>query len=322
MILRAANYVENGKYKSPYSAIIVDEFQDISVGRARLIKALLNQKPLNRLFAVGDDWQSIYRFAGSDISVMRSFAEWFGHCELVPLDRTFRFSQLLSDLAAGFVCRNSFQISKKVSSEKVHEGAPISIISKGMKADDPLRIALESIEKRTSQQRTSVQLLGRYNHSKPKDLPTLERDFPNLNIEFLTVHGSKGLEADFVVVLNVTAGRYGFPSEIADDPVLSLVLAEAETYPNAEERRLFYVALTRARVGVYLLTNDAASSFLIELRDQPGVAEMPPLRLVSSLACAQCRTGRLVERRGTSANFLGCTNYPYCKNTQKIALKN
>lgn len=100
MILRAANYVENGKYKSPYSAIIVDEFQDISVGRARLIKALLNQKPLNRLFAVGDDWQSIYRFAGSDISVMRSFAEWFGHCELVPLDRTFRFNQLLSDLAA------------------------------------------------------------------------------------------------------------------------------------------------------------------------------------------------------------------------------
>ena len=131
------------------------------------------------------------------------------------------------------------------------------------------------IAKRKSQQRISVQLLGRYNFNKPRDLPTLQRGFPNLNIEFRTVHGSKGLEADFVVVLDVISGRYGFPSEIADDPVLSLVLAEAEVYPNAEERRLFYVAVTRARVGVYLLTDDPQSSFLTELRGQPGVDEMP-----------------------------------------------
>src|SRR5262249_22447829 len=206
MILRAATYVEDGHYPSPYRAIIVDEFQDISVARARLIKALLGQHPLNRLFAVGDDWQSIYRFAGSDISVMRRFAQWFGHAEQVALDRTFRFNQLLSDLAANFVCRNSFQIPKKVASEKVHEGAPITIISKGTKTGDPLRTALESIEKRTSQDRISVQLLGRYNHNKPENLHALKRDFPNLNIEFLTVHRSKGLEADFVVVLDVIAG--------------------------------------------------------------------------------------------------------------------
>jgi DNA helicase-4 len=278
MIVRAAGYAENARYVSPYRAIIVDEFQDISIARARLIKGLLRQHPLNRLFAVGDDWQSIYRFAGSDISIMRNFGEWFGYSTQVALDRTFRFNQLLSDCAADFVCRNSFQLPKKVTSDKVQDGAPITIIARGKNADDPLSVALESIAKRKSQQRVSVQLLGRYNFNKPRDLPGLNRDFPGLNIEFRTVHGSKGLEADFVIVLDLLGGRYGFPSEIADDPVLSLVLAEAETYPNAEERRLFYVALTRARVGVYLLTDNPQSSFLNELRGQPGVYEMPTPR--------------------------------------------
>jgi len=209
---------------------------------------------------------------------MRDFKEWFGHSEQVALDRTFRFSQVLSDRAADFVCRNQFQLRKTVTSEKVQEGAPITIITRGKKNGDPLRIAFESIAKRRSQQRASVQLLGRYNFNKPRDLPVLEHDFPNLNVEFRTVHRSKGLEADFVVVLDVTAGRYGFPSEVADDSVLSLVLAEAETHPNAEERRLFYVALTRARVGVYLLTDNPQSSFLNELRGQPGVDEIPTPR--------------------------------------------
>jgi len=275
MIVRAAGYAENGRYVSPYRAIIVDEFQDISIARARLIKGLLRQHPLNRLFAVGDDWQSIYRFAGSDISIMRNFDEWFGHSAQVALDRTFRFSRQLSDRAADFVSRNPFQLPKTVTSDKVQNGAPITIIARGKDTDDPLRVTLESITKRKPQQRVSVQLLGRYNFNKPRDVPGQNRDFPNLNIEFRTVHGSKGLESDFVVVLDLLGGRYGFPSEIADDPVLSLVLAEAETYPNAEERRLFYVALTRARVGVYLLTDTPQSSFLNELRGQPGVHEIP-----------------------------------------------
>jgi DNA helicase-4 len=263
---------------SPYRAIIVDEFQDISIARAKLLKALLRQDPLNRLFAVGDDWQSIYRFAGSDISIMRSFSEWFGHSEQVSLDRTFRFGQPLSDRAAHFVCQNSFQLPKTVISTVVREGAAITIVAKSKEASDPLRIALESIVQRKSQQRVSVQLLGRYNFNKPRDVAPLRGEFPNLSIEFKTVHGSKGLEADFVVVLDVVGGRYGFPSEISDDPVLSLVLAEAEVYPNAEERRLFYVALTRARVGVYLLTDNPQSSFLEEFRGKPGVNEMPTPR--------------------------------------------
>ena len=321
MIVRAARYAEEGRYQSSYHSIIVDEFQDISVARAMLLKGLLHQSPLNRLFAVGDDWQSIYRFAGSDISVMRRFSEWFGHSEQVALDRTFRFNQLLSDLAADFVCRNSFQLPKKVTSTKAHEGPPITIISKSNKIANPLSIALDSIAKRTKQKSASVQLLGRYNFNKPQDLSTLQRNFPNLDIEFLTIHRSKGLEADFVVVLDVIAHRYGFPSEIADDPILSLVLAEAEPYPNAEERRLFYVALTRARVGVYLLTKNSESSFLAELRGQPGVNEIPEYESGVPQSCPQCQTGRLVERKSMGETFLGCTNFPYCRHTEKPVIK-
>ena len=81
MINKATKHVEAGRFLSPYRYILVDEFQDISPGRARLVKALLDQSPDAQLFAVGDDWQSIYRFAGSDIAIMREFSDHFGHTE-------------------------------------------------------------------------------------------------------------------------------------------------------------------------------------------------------------------------------------------------
>ena len=317
MIVRAARYTEEGRYPSCYRTIIVDEFQDISIARARLLEGLLRLDPLNRLFVVGDDWQSIYRFAGSDISVMWNFAEWFGHTDQVALDRTFRLGQMLSDRASDFVCRNPHQLSKKVTSDAARDGTAVTIIAKSDKVDISLRSALDMISKRTSGRRGSVQLLGRYNFNEPRNLSGLKRAFSNLEIEFLTIHRSKGLEADFVVVLDVIAGRYGFPSEIADDPVLTLVLAETEPFPNAEERRLFYVALTRAREGVYLLTRDPESAFLAELRGLPGVEEIPARRSSTS-SCPQCKTGRLVERQGRWSRFLGCTNYPYCDHIQNL----
>jgi Superfamily I DNA and RNA helicases len=112
----------------------------------------------------------------------------------------------------------------------------------------------------------SVLLLGRYRFNEP-DMQGLRRSFPRLKINFKTIHASKGLEADHVILLNADSGRTGFPSEIVDDPLLSLVSPEEEAFQNAEERRVMYVAMTRARHTLVILASNARpSAFVTELR--------------------------------------------------------
>ena len=94
-----------------------------------------------------------------------------------------------------------------------------------------------------------------------------------LRVEFSTVHSAKGREEDYAVVLDLKDDRFGFPSKVGDDPLLELVLppASGRAYPFAEERRLFYVAMTRARVGTYLVTDSRRPSpFVEELQQSPG----------------------------------------------------
>jgi DNA helicase IV len=163
--------------------------------------------------------------------------------------------------------------------------------------------------------RLEVLILGRYKHQKPRDLGRLQRAYPNLALSFSTVHAAKGLEADVVVVVDVSAGRYGFPSGITDDPILSLVLASADPFPHAEERRLFYVALTRAKRSVHLIVpRIAPSPFIDEIAKsgadvrQHGEAEHVVER------CPQC--GGAMELRQAKGAFLGCRNFPLCLGTR------
>jgi DNA helicase-4 len=133
---------------------------------------------------------------------------------------------------------------------------------------------------------------------------------------FRTVHGSKGLEADFVVVPGLTTGIYGFPSTIADDPVLDIAMPEPEEFEHAEERRLFYVALTRARRSVALITPPQRTSpFLIELLQDPNVL-VDGAQLEQAEVCAVCNKGVMVKRQGKFGPFLGCSNFPACTNTR------
>ena len=268
MISKATEHVENGSYRNRFDYILVDEFQDISPGRARLLTALLDTSNTSQLFTVGDDWQAIYRFAGSDIAIMREFSERFGASERATLETTFRYTDRISDVATRFVLSNPAQIQKDVTSLYHADEPCVQVIFGGDEVPDPLGEALKTIavSEKTGSGRSTVLLLGRYRHSRPQNMGALTRDHPELHLTFMTVHGSKGLEADYVVVLDLCSGRYGFPSEIVDDPLLDLVLAAPEEYPNAEERRLFYVALTRARRGVHLLVDGGSpSAFVAEL---------------------------------------------------------
>ncbi len=276
MINRAAGHVRSGRYLSPYRHVLVDEFQDISDGRAGLLLALKAQHPDARLFAVGDDWQSIYRFAGSDLNLMRNFGEVFGGSfassnavhRVVDLGRTFRNADRIALAARRFVLKNPSQLEKQIVPASQADAPAIKLMYYTRSAEaDALRAALDEIRARSNgNASTSVLLLGRYRFVQPDNLAALGAEFPGLDMRFLTVHRSKGLEADHVIILRAARGRMGFPSEIVDDSLLDLVLPEPEAFEHAEERRLFYVALTRARHSVTILADrETPSAFATEL---------------------------------------------------------
>ena len=322
MIAKAAEHVETGRYRSPFGYILVDEFQDISPDRARLLKALMDRSPNNQLFAVGDDWQAIFRFAGSDIGIMRGFTEHFGISERLSLETTFRCNGRIAATATDFILKNPAQISKTVRS--IHQ-AKEPCVHVGLPGEQKLSLLKEALDRiaedaRAYDEDSTVLLLGRYRHLCPQNLSGLERQYPGQRFTYMTVHGSKGLEADYVVVLGVCSGKHGFPSEMTDDPLLDLVLAAPEPHPNAEERRLLYVAITRARRQVFLLAEGGPlSSFATELMDDyydtTTFGRAPEL----DVSCPLCVEGRLLRRESKKNGriFYGCSNYPYCEHRQQ-----
>ncbi len=326
MILRAARYVETGRYVSPFRHILVDEFQDISQSRARLVKALKAQHPDVRVFAVGDDWQSIFRFAGSDIHLMREFGREFGGSfdgeadvhRTVDLGRTFRSVDQIAFAARTFVLRNPAQIQKQIVPAGIATEPAIRIVtvSKG-EHEGKLSEVLAAMSTAVALEAkfATVLLLGRYRFVEP-DLQDLRRRFPRLKISFKTIHASKGLEADHVILLNADSGRTGFPSEIVDDPLLFLVSPEEEAFQNAEERRVMYVAMTRARYTLTILASNARpSSFVTELKNDPAydIAAPPGLELEEH-GCGECG-GRLLGVTGKDGRiWYRCEHVQHCGN--------
>ncbi|GAA5165923.1 3'-5' exonuclease [Ornithinimicrobium tianjinense] len=322
MLVQAADHLESGRYVSPYRLVMVDELQDASRARARLTQALVRQ-PGRHLLAVGDDWQSINRFAGADLSVVTRFHDHFGPGPTVHLTKTFRCHQSISDTAARFVGKNPDQLTKGVVSVNdrpvdpaAHEGVQLRSIPSAAEVPraigdflDQLRDAIH--EGHITGDSVSVDVLGRYN----QDRSLMPRVSPRgVRLAFRTIHSAKGLEADYVVVPNLSAGSYAFPSRIADDPVLALAITEGDSYPHAEERRLFYVALTRARRGVLLISPEHnPSPFVTELIQDGLVQDVGPRPVATP--CPGCRVGVLRPRSGRTGHFWGCSTFPACTYT-------
>jgi DNA helicase IV len=320
MIVKATEYIEAGQYRSGFRRIIVDEFQDISRGRQRLLLALLRQIDDCRLMCVGDDWQSIFGFTGSDVGIMTAFRQVFGFTAETALDRTFRFNDALLRASSRFVQQNPSQLRKELHSN-VRVTNPVIHVIQAEEID--LGAVLSSIDgRRTARQRASVLILGRYNFCEPEDLESVVSKFPMLDVQFMTVHKAKGLEADYVIILDVRSGRFGFPSEMESDPILNLVVPDRENFEHAEERRLFYVALTRARNEVFIIADPSrASGFVDELHAEEYSAEVATDGSGSRApaTCPDCRTGRLILKFPNRARGYAwqCDLWSYCEGKAK-----
>lgn len=323
MVNEAVAHVREGRYRPGFKYILVDEYQDISRGRAQLLLALLDQVKRSRLFAVGDDWQSIFRFAGSDIELMTKFSEHFGYTRRTDLCITHRFNDRSLTASSQFIQANPQQLKKNLRSNRSSVLPSIEIISMdatpapdapGPEAPAALQIVLDTIARDCRDPRIGVLVLGRYHFRLESHRRALQVD-PRLSLRFGTVHQAKGSEADFVVVVDVVGGRHGFPTEIVDDTLLDLVLAGRGSFPNAEERRLFYVALTRAKHKTYLITSDTRRSVFIDELEAPqfGGLVIPSGAGSRTAACPKCVGGRLVRRMGKWGVFWGCSNYPLCE---------
>lgn len=317
MINDAAFYISKNKFKNKFKYIIIDEFQDTSIGRFNLINALLQSNKACRLFAVGDDWQSIYRFAGSDISLFTEFEKHFGVTVFSKIETTYRFSSSMIDISSKFILANPNQTAKELKPFTDDTLSPIEIIlSNSFKNDDPYPFidALNQIneENLASNKKLKILALSRYNHiidlyrertdlfsvkynDVEKNFTITYLELPHLPVQFLSVHRSKGLQGDYVIILNCVSGQYGFPSEQADDPILNLLLSKSDQFKNGEERRLFYVALTRSKRKTFITTNSTYKSKFID--------EIDPNYIVDGNSkCPICKEGDRLVKEGINRN--------------------
>lgn len=331
MIGKAIRYVQSGQFVSKWKYILVDEFQDISEPRARLVKLLRDSLTGSSLFCVGDDWQAIYRFSGADVKLTTDFSAYFGPTSKTTLDLTFRFNNAIGQVATQFVTQNPVQIKKDIQSLVQVNHPAVSILRQGKNENGvtPLEKALNAIVNRVANsnkpKQNKVYLLARFWHQLPNlnELRALKYQFSNLQIEVQSFHASKGKEADYVVIMGLTSGKHGFPSEKVTPPLVDALLPSGDDFDFSEERRLFYVALTRAKHRAYLLADMTdVSEFVVELLKKKYAVDTNEFEasfvqtLFEQISCRRCKVGVLKERQGRYGDFLSCSFYPRCKHKE------
>lgn len=333
MIRSATNAVVSGEHLSKYKYILIDEFQDIAKDRCDLIRAIQKQTGAH-CFCVGDDWQSIYRFNGGDLRFFVNFEEYFPAHKEYFIEDTFRSGQNLVDLAGDFVQKNPYQKRKKLNShsdyqtqikaficptEGCHSTGLTDVVNDivaQIKADPKTfvknpEIVLLIRNKSDLEifRKESMEIDWELRGDDGKDAFLRHKGYPELQFKVSTVHKAKGLQADIVIVLNMESGPLGFPNQIMDDKLLSELLVKLDRYPYAEERRLFYVALTRAQRICYLVVPAKNPSlFWNEISTSEYVKEFGAGGKIRK--CPQCHKGYLIYHKSKyGKDFYGCSNY-------------
>jgi len=261
MINKSTEVLKNIGLKNKWQYIIIDEYQDTSITKFNMINEIINLTNAQFL-AVGDDFQSIYRFTGCNLHIFLNFADYFKESKIFKIVNTYRNPQELINVAGSFIMKNKSQQQKKLFSSK-HLPSPIIIYysNNNIQALKDILLSLDSTEE--------IMVLGRNNKDifKYIDHEFTNQDniytYQNHQFKYMTVHKSKGLESNQVILINLTDSLVGFPSKIKDERILKYVNQTKDIYPYEEERRLFYVALTRTKNRTYIISPTTNYSIFI-----------------------------------------------------------
>lgn len=281
-------YIKEKNLGVDYKYIIIDEYQDVSMQRFNLTKRI-EELFKSKIIAFGDDYQTIFGFSGSRIDLMTEFRNYLSDAKQIPIPNVYRNSQELIDVATKFINKNSKQIKKKLISNKRLIN-PIELYiyndSNYINTNINKSIILSNILDKIylSNNKSNVLLLERYNNDIDTILNNnlfirknheniIYKKHEDMKIDYLTIHKSKGLEYDNCILINAIDDKYGFPSKIEDEEIIKLLKPKIEEnifYP--EERRLFYVAMTRTKNKLYILVpKSKTSSFIREIESDKNV---------------------------------------------------
>ena len=371
MLKKAIPLLEEKKIVLPYKYILIDEFQDIDELNYTFID-LIRKQTNAKMFCVGDDWQSIYRFKGSNILYFTNFGDFFPGYKEYKIEQTFRNAPPLIDIAAEFVQKNPIQKKKKITNKTQVQDSflALALYNPFLKKNDKtsndeyeiflryLRKIDEHVSKFTSEfknnddEKADVLILYRNNNhlnrllkyknkiynektTERKLLSQIKNDLNNsyktdpekdlflendlgeydilnettikldrIRLRCTSVHRSKGLESDYVFVFGLNNSFTGFPNTLEDDEILKPLLPEKEEYPDAEERRLFYVALTRAKKGCYLIIPKFQESYFCdEIKSKINLKYESDSALLYT--CPRCGSS-MIKRQ--NQDFFQCTN--------------
>lgn len=264
LIIYATRILNNSYNYKKFKYIIIDEFQDTSLIRFNLAKTIINNTGAI-LTAVGDDAQSIYHFSGCDLFIFLNLNKYLENIKLLKLVNTYRFSQELINITASFINKNPYQLDKNMHGY-FNEQNPIEIIYY-LKPKTKFKKLIEKYYDK------DLLILGR----NQKDIyEYIDKDFllnkdeliyKDKKFKYLTIHSAKGLEADYVIVLNVSNKTLGIPNKIENHKILSYVSSKVDNFPYAEERRVFFVALTRCKYKTFLMVpKENPSIFVKEIK--------------------------------------------------------
>lgn len=292
LISRSTSLFQNhediaNKYRSKYEYILVDEFQDVNNLQVELIKLLLTDN--TQLFCVGDDWQSIYGFRGSNVSYIIDFENHFTNARTVKLNLNYRSTQNIVGASNEVIKHNRFKVEKDVQASKMSEHK--IVVYSGNDQEENVQFCLEKVQALLDDGVNNDEILFLYRRSKMFSPYFFRFREEGVRVQSKTIHAAKGLEAKVVFIIGLTEGSGGFPDIWLEDRIFQVIKTANHDLLLEEERRLFYVAITRAKDKLFLITEKGnESSFLKEIPEAFTVRTTIPIKSVVEkiITCEGC----------------------------------
>lgn len=275
------------KYKSKYQYILVDEFQDVNNLQVELIKLLLTDQ--TQLFCVGDDWQSIYGFRGSNVSYIVDFENHFPNSKAIKLNLNYRSTQNIVGASNEVIKHNKFKVEKEIQASKKSEHK--IVVYSGSNQDENIQFCFDKVKELLQDGLTNDDILFLYRRSKMYSPYFFRFKNEGMRVQSKTIHAAKGLEAKVVFIIGLTEGNGGFPDIWLEDRIFQVIKKANHDLLMEEERRLFYVAITRAKDKLFLITEKGnESSFLKEIPETFTVKTSIPIKSVVEkvITCDKC----------------------------------